>query len=140
MSYGTTSRARPWRGALALVLACAGLLMLAAPSKAIPVLFCPAGGGTITLAAWTGCTNGDLSLMYSITYYNRATPFHCAVGKAGPQQDGSSSNLTTAICSYGASGDGAVTSGAPAGGVLGYARGVNEESRSYALYRGTKEL
>jgi hypothetical protein len=140
MSYGITKRARPWRGGVALVLACAGLLVAAVPSQAILVDFCPAGGGTITLAPWTGCTSGGASWLYAVTYSNSRTHFHCAVGKAGPQQDGSSSNVTTAVCAYGSSGSGAVTVGAPAGGVLGYARGTHEEAVAAAYYRGQKDV
>lgn len=140
MSYGNTRRGRPWRGGLALLLACAGLLMLAAPSHALPVGFCPAGGGTITLGSGVGCTNSIQSHLYAISFYNYNTPWHCAVGKAGPQADGSSADVTTQVCSYGAGGNGEVTAGAPAGGVLGYARGINGHVTSFPGFWGYKEI
>jgi hypothetical protein len=125
---------------LALLLACAGLLMLTAPSHALPVAFCPAGGGTITLGAGVGCTNGIQSNLYRISFFNFNTVWHCAVGKAGPQADGSSADVTTQICSYGGGANGEVSSGGPIGGVLGYARGINGHHSSFPGFWGFKEI
>ncbi|HST43523.1 MAG TPA: hypothetical protein VLK58_28615 [Conexibacter sp.] len=140
MSYSTTNRARPWRCGLALFVACAGLLMLAAPARALPVAFCPAAGSTISLGPYSGCTNSIQSTLYAISFYNYATPYHCVVGKAGPQADGSSADITTQVCGYGASGNGMLTSGAPLGGVVGYARGMHWEGNTFGGYWGYKEI
>jgi hypothetical protein len=139
MSHSSNKHGRPWRLALGISLACAGLLALATPSQAAWSNYCPAGGGTITLPAETGCTNSVHTFLYSVTFINTNTPYHCAVIKAGPQADGSSSNLSIAACGYGAAGVGELTSAAPSGGVWGYARGTNGEARAFAGYRGLKE-
>lgn len=140
MPYLTQRRAAR-RGALALASACVALLASAAPSAAVQDAFCPASGGTttISLAPYAGCTNSVQVRLLAIHFMNGANPFHCAVGKATSHPDGLSSNVTTAVCGYGTFGDGIVTSVAPSGGVLGYARGTNDEGSAWAGYRGRRD-
>lgn len=141
MSYRSITRARPWRGAVALAAACATLLACAGSSQAASTAFCPVGGGYITLAAGVGCTNTDLTLLLRVKYSNPNSVFHCAVGKNGPQQDGSSGNAFAAYCGYGATGSGEVVAPAPAGGTWGYARGKNEDplGLTWGMFSGMKD-
>ncbi|MDW5592889.1 hypothetical protein VSS74_00970 [Conexibacter stalactiti] len=141
MSYRLITRARPWRGVVALVAACATLLTCVASSHAASTAFCPAGGGTMTLAFGVGCTNTDHTLLIRVKYYQPNAMYHCAVGKNGPQQDGSSGNAFAAWCGYGATGSGEVISPAPAGGTWGYARGKNEDTMglTWSLFSGIKD-
>jgi hypothetical protein len=138
MSHSTCRRGRPWRNGLALVLACASLLALAATAHGASARFCPAGGGTITLGAASGCTNSTYTLLTAVIYYNAAAPWHCAVGKATDDPGGSSSNVFPASCGYGATGNGAVTAGGGAGGTWGYARGKNDDSFTYSGFYGDR--
>jgi hypothetical protein len=124
---------------VALVAACATLLACAASSRAGSSAFCPTSGGTIYLASGDGCTNTDYTLLLRVKYYNPAAPYKCAVGKNGPQQDGSSSNAFASYCGYGATGYGEVIAPAPAGGAWGYARGKNGDPGSWSGFSGVKD-
>ncbi|MDO8211331.1 hypothetical protein [Conexibacter sp. CPCC 206217] len=142
MPYSTCNRRRRWRNRLALIAACAAfpLLAAAAPSSATVELFCPAGGGTIGLGAAgrasDGCTNSVVNYLLEIIYYNAGGVSHCAVGKASPDPEGRSSNVTAAVCGYGLAGSGDVHS--LSSGVWGYARGTNSEPFSVSGYWGQK--
>lgn len=138
MPYSTCNRHRRWRNRLALTVACATfpLLAAAAPSSATTELFCPAGGGTITLAATGGCTNSVRNYLYEIIYFNSRSVNHCAVGKATSDPDGRSSNVTAAVCGYGIAGVGDIHS--VSAGTWGYARGTNSEAFAVGYYWGTK--
>jgi hypothetical protein len=141
MSHTTSKRGRPWRVGLALVLVCTclPLLAFASSANAAYALFCPAGGGTITLGAWAGCTNGVANALTIITFSNPSAPFHCAVGKASSDPNGASSNVTLAACATGSVGSGDVTSLGSAGGTWGYARGTNEQAFAVREYWGSKQ-
>lgn len=91
--------------------------------------FCPAGGGTISLAANAGCTNSYYNALTQVNYFHAsgANVNHCAVSKATSDPGGASSNVIPAVCGLGAAPYGFIHTQYVSGGAYSYARGKNNE-------------
>lgn len=136
MSLKTRRAGSPWRGGLTAVLAAACLFASAAPASASSGDFCPAGGGTITIAANSSCTNTTYSAITQVDYYSLGGWYHCASSNSAAAGNGLT--LIAAACGYGAPVTGKVETGFYALGVYSYARGTNDEPAAHSGYYGTR--
>lgn len=136
MSLKSRTAGSPWRGGLAAALAAACLFASAAPASASSGAFCPAGGGSISIAAWSSCTNTTLNALTQVAYYSLGGWYHCASANASPA--GTGATMIAAACGYGNPGDGRVATGVDVLGINSYARGSNDEAASHSGYSGVR--
>jgi len=146
MTYGLNRIPRRFAWALALVVACASLMVVlnAGTARADSSdWFCPwnnGNGGTISLAANTGCTSSFYNALTEVAYYHAsgANVDHCAVSKFTSDPGGGSANVIPAVCGYGSAPYGYVTTAYYAGGLYSYARGKNNEGVTHYDFYGIR--
>lgn len=146
MAYGLNRAPRRFVGALALLLSCAslGVVLMHGTARADSSdWFCPwnnGSGGTISLAANTGCTSSFYNALTEVAYYHAsgANVDHCAVSKFTSDPGGSGANVIPAVCGYGAAPYGYLATAYYSSGLYSYARGKNNEGVTHYDFYGLR--
>lgn len=99
-------------------------------------LFCPGGGGTISLGPYAGCTHSIAHFLTQISGYHSsgATVNHCVTSKGNP--GGTGGNITPAVCGYGSAPYGYVHTAYFGVGRWSYAKLKNNEGVTHYDFYG----